>query len=247
MSNVTAVNNSVAAVGTGAYVTQILETIKQDFLAVNEGMDFDYVNIGTWLTISKKSNFVEKDRDGNVLEDYGDSLDVVIGKGEKRWSLWGEKESPEDGILIVAEQDKAVAEEKLAEWLQENPDAQTRYDLHSLELRYIAYVVPIVTISNTDFPKIYLMSFPKTTTIDWGKYAQAIYMGKRKDVGISSRTGVNKVVTRMTTSEKGSNNNTWVGIDFTAVGLFNPADYGLSEKPVDPASVASAAAQDDVF
>lgn len=247
MSNVTAVNNSVATVGTGAYVTQILETIKQDFLVVNEGMDFDYVNIGTWMTISGKGNFVEKDRDGNVLEDYGDKLDVVVGKGEKRWSLWGEKKSPEDGILIVSEQDKAVAEEKLATYLQENPEAQTRYDLNSLELRYIAYVVPIISISNTDFPKIYLMSFPKTTTIDWGKYAQAIYMGKHKNDGIPSRTGVNKVITRMITSEKGTGNETWNGIDFSAVGLFNPAEYGLSEKPVDPASVASAAAQDDVF
>lgn len=240
MSNVTTVNNGVATVGTGAYVTYILEMIKTDFLVVNDGMDFDFVNIGTWMTISKKGNFVEKDRDGNVLEDYGDTLDVVIGKGEKRWTVWGEKDSPEDGVLIVAEQDKEVAEQKLTEWLQENKGAQARYNLNSLELRYIAFVIPIVTISKDDLPKIYLMSFPKTTTLDWGRYAQNIYMGKFKHIGIASRIGVNKVVTRMTTSEKGSDNNTWIGIDFTPVGMFNPADYGIDPNQAAAPSAAAA-------
>ncbi|MPN37092.1 hypothetical protein SDC9_184608 [bioreactor metagenome] len=87
------------------------------------------------------------------------------------------------------------------------------------------------------------MSFPKTTTLDWGRYAQNIYMGKFKHIGIASRIGVNKVVTRMTTSEKGSDNNTWIGIDFTPVGMFNPTDYGIdpNQAPVPNAAAASCA------
>ena len=231
MSNVTTVNNSVAAVPGTNYITAMLESIKTDFLAVNEGMDFDFVNIGTWLSIDKKGNFVEKDANDAVIENYGDSMDVVVGYGEKRWTLWGKQESPEEGQLIVAKRDKEEAEQELTAWLEENPEAQCRYDLQSLELRYMAYIVPVVTLHPDDFPKIYLMSFPLTTTISWGKYAQGIYLGKAKKVMVPARTGVNRVVTRMTTSEKSSGNNGWIGIDFEAVGLFNPRDYGIDWDP----------------
>lgn len=240
MSNVTTVNNSVAAVASANYITAMLDNIKQDFLVVNEGMDFDYVNIGTWLNISKKGNFVEKDSNDTVIEDYGDSLDVVVGYGEKRWTLWGKKESPEDGQLIVAKRDREEAEQELQAFLEENPEAQTRYDLKSLELRYIAYVVPVVTLQPEGFPKIYLLSFPKTTTIQWGKYAQGIYLGKGVKAMVPPRTGVNRIVTRMTTVEKGEGDQAWIGIDFEAVGMFYPQDYGIDWKPEAAVKTASA-------
>lgn len=232
MSNVATVNqNSVAAVASTNYITAMLDSIKTDFLAVNEGMDFDFVNIGTWLNISKKGNFVEKDSNDTVIEDYSDCIDVVVGYGEKRWTLWGKKESPEEGQLIVAKRDREEAEQDLQSFLEENPEAQTRYDLKSLELRYIAYIVPVVTLRPEGFPKIYLMSFPTTTTIQWGKYAQGIYLGKGVKAMVPPRTGVNRVVTRMTTVEKGEGDKSWVGVDFEAVGLFDPRDYGISWKP----------------
>ncbi|WP_371374466.1 hypothetical protein [Sporomusa aerivorans] len=239
MSNVTTVNNSVATVAVSTnYITAMLENIKNDFLAVNEGMDFDFVNIGTWLSIDSKGNFVEKDSNDAVVANYTDSFDVVVGYGEKRWTLWGEQKSPEEGLLIVAKRDKEEAEQELTAWLQENPDAQCRYNLQSLELRYLAYIVPVSTLSPDDFPKIYLMSFPLTTTISWGKYAQGIYLGNGKKVLIPARTGVNRVVTRMTTSEKSSGNNKWTGIDFEAVGLFDPRDYGIDWDPKKAAASA---------
>ncbi|WP_371380872.1 hypothetical protein [Sporomusa aerivorans] len=238
MSNVTTVNNSVAAVASTNYITAMLESIKTDFLAVNEGMDFDFVNIGTWLYVSKKGKFVEKDSNDDVVEDYGDSIDVVVGYGEKRWTLWGMKESPEEGQLIVAKRDREEAEQDLQAFLEENPEAQTRYDLKSLELRYIAYIVPVVTLQPEGFPKIYLMSFPSTTTIQWGKYAQGIYLGKGVKAMVPPRTGVNRVVTRMTTVEKGEGDKSWIGIDFEAVGLFNPRDYGIDWDPKKAAASA---------
>lgn len=231
MSNVTTVNNSVAAAASTNYITAMLESIKTDFLAVNEGMDFDFVNIGTWLNISKKGNFVERDSNDAVVEDYGDKFDVVVGYGEKRWTLWGKSESPEEGQLIVAKRDKQEAEQELQAFLEENPEAQTRYDLKSLELRYIAYIVPVETLKPSGFPKIYLMSFPSTTTIQWGKYAQGIYLGKGAKAMVPPRTGVNRVVTRMTTVEKGEGDKSWIGIDFEAVGLFDPRDYGIDWDP----------------
>ena len=223
---VAAENTDVAIkVEGGAYITGLLNSIKEDFMAANDGLDMDFVYMGTWLVINKKGVFVEKDDD---TIKYGDSIDVVVGQGEKRWSLWGLENSPEAGNLIVASKDKNDAIEQLTAWLDENPEAQSRYTINDLELRYMAFVVPVQTLSPDDFPKIYLMSFSPTATITWGKYAMKVYQGGFKTAGIPARTGVNKVVTRIVTSEKqGRNNTSWIGIDFEAVGEFNPADYGI--------------------
>jgi hypothetical protein len=219
----------VAQINNSRYIAELLDNLKQDFMAVNEGMDFDFVRLGTFLMISKMGKFVERDSNKDVIMDYGDSIDVVNAKGEKRWTVWGEPESEEEGQLIVAEQDKTVAEEKLQEWLNEKPDRQCRYSLESLELRYMAWIVPVETITSDGFPKIYTMSFPKTSTYSFGRYAESLYFGKAAAAGVPKRTPVNCVVTRMTTSEKSDKVNSWIGIDFSAVGLFNPADYGIGE------------------
>jgi hypothetical protein len=222
-------STAVAPLNSSRYIAKMLEDLKQDFLAVNEGMDFDFVRLGTFLMISKLGKFVERDANKEVVIDYSDSIDVVIAKGEKRWTVWGESESEEEGQLIVAEQDRAVAEEKLQEWLNEKPERQTRYNLESLELRYMAWIVPVSTITADGFPKIYTMSLPKTSTFGFGRYAEGLYFGKAANAGVPARTAVNCVVTRMTTSEKSDKVNSWIGIDFSAVGLFNPADYGIGE------------------
>jgi len=219
---------AVAKVEGGAYITGLLQSIKDDFIAANDGLDMDFVYMGSWLVINKKGNFIEKD---DETVGYGDSIDVVIGQGEKRWSLWGLEKSPEEGQLIVACKEKEDAEEQLAAWLEENPEAQSRYSINDLQLRYMAYVVPVSTLGPVDFPKIYLMSFAPTVTITWGKYAMNVYQGKYKNAGIPARTGVNKIVTRLTTVEKeGKGNNSYLAIEFEAVGLFNPADYGIVEE-----------------
>ena len=82
-------NNAVAKRNDGSnYISAILEETKQGFVEANNGLDMDFVRMGEWLTVNKKGNFVEKD-DENVM--YGDNIDVVIGYGEQRWSVWGNK------------------------------------------------------------------------------------------------------------------------------------------------------------
>lgn len=243
-TDVVASQNRAVAVKQPNYITAMLESMKEEFLAANDGLDLDFVYMGEWLVIDKKGNFVEKEAkdDPKKGTNYGDNIDVVIGYGEKRWSLWGLEKSPEDGLLIVAEREKEQAEAALTRWLEENPQAQERYSLDSLELRYMAYVVPVQTINPDDMPKIYLMSFAPTATIQFGKWAYSIYQGKYKNVGIPSKTGVNKIVTRLSTSEKtGRGNTSWIGIDFEAVGMFNPVDYGISDIPQTPTEVPNQA------
>jgi len=243
-TDVVAAQARAVAVQQPNYITAMLESMKQDFLAANDGLDLDFVYMGEWLVIDKKGNFVEREGkdDAKTCVSYGDNIDIVIGYGEKRWSLWGLEKSPEDGQLIVAEKEKEDAEAALTEWLEENPQAQERYNLSSLELRYMAYVVPVQTIKPDDMPKIYLMSFSPTGTIAFGKWAYAVYQGKYKAVGIPNKTGVNKIVTRLSTSEKsGRGNTSWIGIDFEAVGMFNPADYGITDIPQTPTEVPNQA------
>jgi len=215
----------------GAYITALLDNIMQDFIAANNGLDMDFVYMGTWLVMNKKGNFVEKDDD---TVNYGDHIDVVIGQGEKRWSLWGAQNSPEDGQLIVACRERADAEAMLTSWLQENPEASERYSLNDLELRYMAFIVPVSTIGETDdMPQIYLMSFSPTATIAFGKYAMKVYKGGYKPAGIKARTGLTSVVTRLTTKEMKSRSDasvSWLGIEFEAMGLFNPEDYSNQNK-----------------
>jgi hypothetical protein len=222
-----------------AYITNVLTKIKEDFLAVNAGLDFDFVRMGTWLTVSKKGHFIEKDpNSGDILEDYGDALDVVIALGEKRWSLWGHKDSAEDGQLIVASHDQDKAIEEFRAWSAENPEAAEQYDESEIKLRYMAYVVPVDTLTTTDaegkqipndFPKVYLVSLSPTATISFGRWAMdRVFQGKYADRDIPKGTGVSSIVTRIFTAEESRGNNEWVGVRFDAVGMFVPAEYGLT-------------------
>lgn len=207
----------------GPYITRLLEAIKEDFQQVNVGLDVDFVYMADWLLVNKKGQFYERD-DEDV--NYGDTIDVVIAAGEKRWTLWGQQDSPEDGLLIVAEREKEDAVAALGNWLQENPEATERYAKDDLELRYVAYIVPIESLKD-EFPQVYLMNFPKSDTIGFGNYTMRVYKGKYKEMGVPARTGVNKVVTRITTVERENGNNSWIGRDFEAVGMFNPEEYGI--------------------
>jgi hypothetical protein len=195
--------------------------------------------MGTWLSVSKKGNFIEKDPTNNdIIEDYGDSLDVVIAMGEKRWSLWGHKESSEEGQLIVAQRDYDRAIEEFRAWVEENPEVAEQYEEKEIQLRYMAYVVPVSSLCTkdekgeiipADFPKIYLVSFSPTATISFGKWAMnMVFQGKYTDRGIPKGSGVTGIVTRLWTAEEHSGTNDWVGIRFDAVGPFVPAEYGLS-------------------
>lgn len=217
---------AVSTVHTGSsYITMILEETKRSFVEMNQGLDLDFVRMGDWLVIDSKGNFVEKDDD---TIKYGDSIDVVVGYGEQRYSLWGQEGSPEDGVLIVAEPKREDALAALGEYLAANPDAAERYDESDVKLRYMAYVVPVSTLAPDDFPKIYLMSFSQTDSFGWGRYAMNCFQGKYKALGVPARTAANKVVTRLTTAERKQETRKWIGIDFTPVGLFDPADYGIN-------------------
>lgn len=213
------------AMGT-AYITQLLNNTFEDFQKANDGLDLDFVYMGSWLVVDKKGAFVDKD-DESVK--YSDHIDVIIGKGEKRWSLWGLQNSPEDGQLIVACREKEDAVQQLEAWLQENPEAAERYSVDDLELRYMASVVPVDALAEADgIPKIYIMSFAPTATIAYGKYAMNVFRGAYKKMGIPARTGLTNVVTRLSTEEQKSRRDasvSWLAITFEAMGMFNPEDY----------------------
>lgn len=219
------------AVQNQSYIANILEEIKHGFLEANDGLDFDFVHMGEWLSLNSKGDFIEKD---NEDENFGDSIDVVIGLGEKRYSLWGHDDTPEEGVLIVAERDQQDAYEAFDQYLGMNPEAAERYNYDDIKLRYMALVVPVNSLKDGEFPQIYNVSLSPTDTIVFGRWAMSVYQGKglAKQVGVKRGTGVNKIVTRLKSVERQNRNDKskrWLGIDFEPVGMFNPADYGISE------------------
>lgn len=243
----------MAVVSGANYIAEVIQAKQAAFLEVNEGLDFDYVRMGQYLKINKKGNFVES-RDENVS--YGDTLDVVIAQGEIRWVLWGDDESPEKGQLIVslpakeellpeeaegltkvqigkkmitkAEQTaRATLDNWLATTAQTDPTVLDRYTQDDLQLRYLAYLVPVQFLNPEDSPKIYLMNFAPGDTFGWGQYGMAIFDGKYKSVGVPAGSGAKHVVTRLTTEERKKDSTSWLGLNFTCLGLFNPQDYGI--------------------
>jgi hypothetical protein len=229
---VATVNKQLPVTATGAaYITELLETLKRDFLAANAGMQLDFVNMGTWLHLNKKGNFEELD---NTAVCFGDTLDVVIGYGEQRWSICGEKDTEDDGRMIVARTTKEDAQRDLETFLLEYPEKSAIYNTDSIKLRYISYVVTIQHIkeaaANGEFPKVYLLAFSPTDTFGFGKYARSVFDGF-KELGIPQRTGVNRVITRLTTvTKKGRRSSEeFNSIECQPMGLFNPADFGITD------------------
>jgi hypothetical protein len=225
--------NAVAP--TASYVANLLENLKQDFLAVNVGMDLDYVRMGKWLTIDKKGRFQEKaSQEGTESIVYGDEIDVILASGEQRWMIWGARDTDDNGMVIATGKTREECEESLNAYLETNPDKAERYSAENIALRYMAVGVIIENLQKAqaedDFPTIYMIPMATTNTFAFGNYTKDLYDGKYKAMGIPRRTAVRDVVTRLTTSEKkGKGTDTFVGIDFTAVALFNPAEYGITE------------------
>jgi|SRR5690625_2925175 len=219
------------AVQNQSYISAILEETKRGFLEANQGLDFDFVHMGEWLSLNSKGDFVEKE---NEDVNYGDSIDVVIGMGEQRWSLWGFDDTPEEGELIVAEKDEKDAYDAFDEYLAVNPEAAERYTYDDIRLRYMAMIVPVDSLKDGEFPQIYNVSLSPTDTIIFGRWAMSVYQAKglAKQVGIPRGTGVNRIVTRLKSVERQSRadkSRRWLGIDFEPVGMFNPEDYGITQ------------------
>ncbi|MEK4879373.1 hypothetical protein [Paenibacillus sp. FSL R5-0908] len=226
-----AAETAVVTVTNANYIALAIKNKQEDFLEANEGLDLDYVRMGQYIKINKKGNFQEA-RDESVT--FGDVLDVVIAQAQKRYTLWGEEDSPEDGVLIVSEPIEEDADRALEEWLMQNPEAQERYSTRDIQLRLTAFLVPVSlngepTLGPDQAPTVYLMSFPQGDTYGFGNYAMGLFDGKAKAAGVPARTGANKVVTRMRTEERDrkGTKDTYLGLKFECLGMFSAADYGI--------------------
>lgn len=229
--NLKRIDRNEVAAPPQSYISAILEETKQGFLEANAGMDFDFVHMGEWLSRNSKGDFVEKE---DETVNYGDTIDVVVGHGEQRWSLWGFDDTPEEGQLIVAEKDQQKGMEAFEAYLQVNPDAAERYSYDDVKLRYMAMVVPVASLGDGEFPQIYNLSLSPSDTIVFGRWAMSVFQGKglAKEVGIPRGTGINRIVTRLKTVERTNRSNKsqkWIGVDFEPVGMFNPEDYGIKQ------------------
>jgi len=210
---------------TEAFITKLVNAKREGFLKANEGLDLDFVYFTKWLSIDSKGNFVEKN--GNeVVHSFGDSIDVLIARDEQKFSLWGEEDSDEDGELIVAENTREEAEKRFLLWLENNPTAKERYSINSIQSRYIAFVVPIKSLSKGQDVTLYTLGMAPTSKMAYGQWAYAIYSGNPTEIakGIPAGTGVNRVVVRITTVAKVNKfKQNYLALEFATVEMFDPS------------------------
>lgn len=199
------------------YAVQLLTKMKEEFIAANVGLGLDYVYIGQWLVINKKGQFVERD---NVDVNYGDRIEVVIGMGEERFTLWGKQHSKEQGNLIIAEKTREDAEARFME-IVHSLDETANYAPEDIQSRYLASVIPVETIED-EVPKIYLLSMPQTAKLAYGKWAFNLFNGKYAKEGLPRGTSVPSVVTAITTVEKDAGDFSYITMEFDAVKKFKP-------------------------
>lgn len=206
-------------------ITNLVKEIQEEFLKANEGQDLDFVRMGSWLTITSKGQFVEKD---DETINFGDVLDVVIGMGEQRFMLWGAKNSPEDGQMLVSATNQVEAEQTLMEFLETHPDAVERYTMDMIQSRHLIFVIPVSEFNpeNPVETPIYLLALSPTAKIAYGHYTMAVFRGKFKANNVPARTGIKDVVTRISTVEKtNADKEKYLTFEYEALGLFNPNDF----------------------
>lgn len=209
---------------TEAFVATLVNSKRAGFLAANAGLDLDFVYFTKWLSINSKGQFVEKVGEGTG-QVFGDEIDVIIAKGEQKFSLWGKEDSPEDGELIVAENTREEAERRLEMWLEENPNAAERYSLNDIQSRYIAYVCPIKTLTKED-ADLFTIGFSPTSKMAFGQWAFSIYNGNPAEIakGIPAGTSVNRVVVRIKTEAKvNKQKQNYIVLAFESIELFDPS------------------------
>jgi hypothetical protein len=136
--------------------------------------------------------------------------------------LWGAKDSPEEGELLIAADtmDEAMAQYEMnSENWTGNP--KEPYTPQSIQSRYLAQVIPVDSIRSGS-PQIYMISFAPTSKWAFGSWAKSLFLGNI--AGFPQGTPVAAVVTRMKTVERQQKNstNTYIAIDFEAVDFFKP-------------------------
>lgn len=191
--------------------------IKEDFISANASLGLDFVYIGQWLVVNKKGQFVE--RDAPEVK-YGDSIDVVIGAGEERFTMWGKENSAEKGQLLIAEKTKEEAETKFHELMQNGAILTDDYTLDDIQSRYVAQVIPLSSLEENS-PKIYVLSMSTTAKFAFGKWAYNLFSGKFAADGFPKGTSVQQIITRITTVEKSTDNFSYITMEFSAVRKIN--------------------------
>jgi len=205
-----------------AFVQNIIHETKAKFMEVNEGMDLDFVFLGEWLKKTKLGEFCLSADETQV---FGKVLDVVICSGEKRYIMWGKDSSPEEGQLIIAANNELDAKREFSAFIEVVEGASERYSAEDLKLTYLAYVITTDQIGD-ESPALYILPFPQTDTMEYAGYSKRLFTGSYKNIGIPKYTGVNQVITRISTVEKKSRNNkSYVGFEFEAVALFDPKEF----------------------
>ena len=196
-------------------VGDIVERVRGDFLAANANLGLDFVYMANWITIDGKGKFC----DASTETKFGETIDVIIGKGEERFTLWGAEGTEFEGQLLIAESTIDLAYTKYAELKENNEAFAAAHSSDDIASRYLMQIVPVESIS-AEVPEVFLIDLATTAKYTFGKFAAELYRKGNHAVGIPKLTPVSAVVTRLKTVDKtNANKQNYISIEFEAIEL----------------------------
>jgi hypothetical protein len=196
-------------------VGDIVERVRGDFLAANANLGLDFVYLANWITIDGKGKFC----DAATETKFGETIDVIIGKGEERFTLWGAEGSEFEGQLLIAEGTIDEAYTKYAEMKENNEAFAAAHSSDDIASRYLMQIVPVESIKS-EVPEVFLIDLATSAKYAFGKFAAELYRKGNQPAGIPKMTPVSAVVVRLKTVDKtNANKQNYISIEFEAVEM----------------------------
>ena len=186
--------------------------MKADFLATNAGLGLDFVTLASWLYIDGKGCFYNKDSE----EVYGDKLNVVIGGGQERYTMWGKEGTAQAQTCVITADTREQAEimfNKLA--AEDDKFDASQYTYEDIKEGYIAQLVTEKSMGS-DMPEILVYAMPVTAKYNFKAFVAKLFKGQYP--GFKKGTSATAVIIQMTTvSKKFGANKKYTTVEFSPV------------------------------
>ena len=180
------------------------------FKEKNAQFDLDFVELGTFLKISKTGKLQSKDDDAITF----DAIKGVILEGKEQFTLWGKDDTPQDGELLIKENELEEAEAKFEELCAADDMFGALYSLSDIGPRYIITFV-------AEDGNLYAINMSKSSKYELGKHSKFCF--------VSLGVGLAEVVTKIGIQEKTGGKNSWLAFKFDYVSTL-PTDTEAGEE-----------------
>lgn len=170
----------------------------EEFSVKNKQFEGLEVDLGTYLKTTKTGKFQSKENEKVIF----DQLNCVILGGRPQYNLWGKDGSPQEDTLLISVESHEEAINEFERLSAEDSVFGQLYSVKDIQERYI------ITLVNED-GNMYAINMSRGGKLDFGAYAKFLFN--------THNCGANKVITKITTIEKTSGKNSWLGLKFEMI------------------------------